>query len=188
MSTRDRIIDAAAEVMRTHGVAHATTKQIARAADCSEALLYKHFPNKTSLLLHVLRERMPPFENGAEPGKRTVESNLTAVAHGAMRFYLRGFPMMASMVAQPELMASFRGTLNGAGPRRPVQIVAEYLAAERELGRIRPEADPVAVAELLMGACFQQGFLAYFEGKTDRPKSAAARLVRALEPELSPQA
>jgi AcrR family transcriptional regulator len=188
MDTRDRILDAAASVMRDRGVAQATTKEIARAADCSEALLYKHFPSKTALLLHVLRERMPAFAAEAAPGERTVEANLATVAHGALRFYLRGFPMMASAVAQPELMAALRASLaeHGAGPGRPVDAVAAYLAAEQRLGRVAAGADPEATAALLMGACFQQGFLAYFAGGTEAPKALADKLVAALMPTLRP--
>ncbi|MGH3995405.1 MAG: helix-turn-helix domain-containing protein, partial [Pseudonocardiaceae bacterium] len=37
MSTRDRILDGAAEVMRTRGLANTTTKEIAKAAGLSEA-------------------------------------------------------------------------------------------------------------------------------------------------------
>jgi AcrR family transcriptional regulator len=188
MGTRDRILDAAAAIMRERGVAHATTKEIARIADCSEALLYKHFPDKTTLLLHVLQERMPAFGAKAVPGEATVEANLEAVAHGALRFYLRGFPMMASAVAQSELMAALRGSLaeHGAGPGRPVDAIADYLASEQGLGRVAAGADPASAAALLMGACFQQGFLAYFEGRADPPKSLAAKLVAAIMPALRP--
>ena len=42
-STRDRMLDAAYTVMRTRGLARATTKEIAREAGFSEAALYKHF-------------------------------------------------------------------------------------------------------------------------------------------------
>ena len=188
MGTRDRILDAAAAVMRDRGVAHATTKEIARVAGCSEALLYKHFPGKTTLLLQVLQERMPAFTAKTVPGEGTVEANLTTVAHGALRFYLRGFPMMASAVAQPELMAALRESLaeHGAGPRHVVTVIADYLAAEQRLGRVAGAADPASAAALLMGACFQQGFLAYFDGRADLPKSAAAGLVAALMPSLRP--
>jgi AcrR family transcriptional regulator len=188
MSTRDRILDAAAAVMRERGVANATTKQIALAAECSEALLYKHFPDKTAMLLAVFRERMPAFTTEAVAGKRTVEENLVAISHGAMQFYLRGFPMMASMVAQPGLLAAFRESLAGyeAGPEKVVTGVADYLRAERELGRISSEADPEAVAALLIGACFQQGFFGYFNGAKDIAKSFAAVLVRGLMEPLRP--
>jgi AcrR family transcriptional regulator len=43
MGTRDDILDAAAEVLRTQGFARATTKSIAQVAGYSEAALYKHF-------------------------------------------------------------------------------------------------------------------------------------------------
>ncbi|WP_129841279.1 TetR/AcrR family transcriptional regulator [Streptomyces sp. RFCAC02] len=188
MNARERILDAAAGVMREQGVANATTKQIARAAGTSEALLYKHFRDKEEILLHVLAERMPAFPTGARAGEGSVEANLTAVAHGALRFYLHAFPMMASMVAQPRLMAAVRDSLAGygAGPRHPVTALTAYLAAERDLGRVAPGADPAAGAALLMGACFQQAFLRYFEGGPDIPEEAAAALVRGLLPALLP--
>jgi len=89
MSTRERILDAAAAVMREHGVAHATTKQIARTAGYSEALLYKHFHDKEDILLHVLQERMPAFTATAAAGEGTVEVNLVEVAHSALRYAQR---------------------------------------------------------------------------------------------------
>ncbi|GAA1694034.1 TetR/AcrR family transcriptional regulator [Glycomyces endophyticus] len=182
MGTRDRILDAAAAVMREKGVAGATTKEIARVAGCSEALLYKHFPDKTTLLLRVLGERMPSFTAAAVPGEGEVAENLAAIAHGALRFYLRGFPMMASAVAQPELLSGLRDSLapHGAGPEVPVAAIADYLAAEQRLERVDPGVDPAAMAALLMGACFQQAFLAHFRGETELPRSAADALVAAL--------
>ncbi|WP_067478015.1 TetR/AcrR family transcriptional regulator [Actinomadura hibisca] len=188
-NARERILDAAAETMRTRGVAHATTKEIARAAGCSEALLYKHFRDKEELLKHVMRERLPSFEEGMAPGTGTVAGNLTTIAHGALRFYQRSFPMMASMVAQPSLMEAARDRMSryDAGPKHPVRFLAAYLSGERELGRIGAAADPEALAALLMGACFQQGFLHYFTAGPDGPdvpESVAADLVDALLPAL----
>jgi AcrR family transcriptional regulator len=188
MSARERILDAAAEVMREHGVAHATTKQIARAAGYSEALLYKHFHDKEDILLHVLQERMPTFTATAAAGKATVESNLVAVAHSALRFYRQAFPMMASMVAQPRLMAIVRDSLAkyGAGPQHPVTALASYLTAEQTFGRVSASANPHTIAALLLGACFQQAFLRYFHGGPDFTKSAASDLVHGLLPALQP--
>ncbi|OLT32622.1 TetR family transcriptional regulator [Actinomadura sp. CNU-125] len=191
MSARERILDAAAEVMRERGVARATTKEIARAAGYSEALLYKHFRDKNELLMLVLRERMPAFSVAGVPGAETVEANLVAVVHNGLRFYRRAFPMMASMVAQPPLMAATREALRkyGAGPHVPVGQLTEYLDAERGLGRVAADADTGSAAALLIGACFQQGFLRYFaEGADtpDPPESHARDLVRPLLPSLLP--
>lgn len=188
MSARERILDAAAEVMREHGVAHATTKQIARAAGYSEALLYKHFDDKEQILLRVLQERMPAFTPTAVPGEGTVETNLVAIAYSALRFYRHAFPMMASMVTQPHLMATARASLTryGAGPHHPVTTLAGYIAAEQDLGRVSADTDPDTAAALLMGACFQQAFLRYYNDGPDFCESDAADLVHGLLPTLQP--
>jgi AcrR family transcriptional regulator len=88
METRDRILDAAAELMRTRGIIRTTTKEIAKAAGFSEATLYKHFRDKEELLLKVLRERMPDFARfGFEAGEGTVEDNLFRLIREALDFY-----------------------------------------------------------------------------------------------------
>jgi AcrR family transcriptional regulator len=191
LSARERILDAAADIMRRHGVAGATTKEIARASGYSEALLYKHFRDKDELMLSVLKERMPPFTSMGVPGEGTVESNLVGIVHGGLRFYRRTFPMMVSMAAQPRLLQATRESLRkyGAGPQEPVRALARYLDAERDLGRVAPAADTGAVAALLMGACFQQGFLRYFaegEDAADLPESFARELVRPVLAEVLP--
>ncbi|MGC4955330.1 TetR/AcrR family transcriptional regulator [Actinomadura citrea] len=191
MSARERILDAAADIMRRHGVARATTKEIAKAAGYSEALLYKHFRDKDELMLSVLKERMPPFTSMGVPGEGTVESNLVKIVHGALDFYRRSFPMMVSMAAQPRLLHATRESLRryGAGPHEPVRALARYLDAERDLGRVAPSADTQAAAALLMGACFQQGFLLYFAEGDDapgHPEPFARDLVRPVLAELLP--
>ncbi|MFI0484562.1 TetR/AcrR family transcriptional regulator [Actinomadura sp. 9N215] len=179
MSARERILDAAADIMRRRGAAAATTKEIAKAAGYSEALLYKHFRDKEELMLRVLKERMPAFVSRGVPGEGTVESNLVAVVGGGVHFYQQSFPMMASMAAQPRLMAASREALRkyDAGPHEPVAALTRYLDAERDLGRVAADADTGAVAALLMGACFQQGFLRYYTVGADgpAPDEAAAR-------------
>ncbi|HEY3684478.1 MAG TPA: TetR/AcrR family transcriptional regulator [Streptosporangiaceae bacterium] len=191
MNARERILDAASEVMRTKGLTSATTKEIARVAGCSEGLLYKHFRDKEELLVHVLKERMPTFTEALDPGRASVEANLVAVAHGALRFFQRSFPIMASMAAQPALMAATRDAMRkyGGGPQHPVDALAEYLRAEQRLGRVAAGAAVQPVAALIMGACFQQGFLSYVaEGAegADIPESTAVTLVQPLLGALLP--
>ncbi|MYW04894.1 TetR/AcrR family transcriptional regulator [Streptomyces sp. SID3343] len=74
--TRQRILDAADHLMRTLGLARTTTKEIARAAGCSEAALYKHFTGKEDLFVAVLQERLPPL--GPLLAQLTVESGTDA--------------------------------------------------------------------------------------------------------------
>lgn len=163
--TRARILDAAHALMSTRGLARATTKEIARAASCSEAALYKHFVSKEELFVAVLQERLPrltPLLNELveQPGERGVVQNLTEIARLACEFYAESFPIAASLYAETALKrrhdASLRET--GMGPHVPVEALDAYLRAERAAGRIAADTDTFAAASLLMGACAQRAF------------------------------
>jgi AcrR family transcriptional regulator len=190
--TRDRILDAAAHVMRTRGFARTTTKEIARAAGYSEATLYKHFTDKTDLFLAVLKERLPSLgstlgalsaaldadtSSPAGPATReSLASRLAATARGAIAFYEASFPISASVFSEPELLAAHHAavTRQGAGPQYPLAALARYLRLEQERGRIRPGADCDAAASLLLGSCFQYAFLRCFAQLPPDPAAAAA--------------
>jgi AcrR family transcriptional regulator len=53
------IIAAAASLFAERGFTGTTTKEIARAACCSEALVFKHFPTKRALYAAILAEKAP---------------------------------------------------------------------------------------------------------------------------------
>lgn len=53
------IIAAAAALFAARGFKGTTTKEIARAACCSEALVFKHFPTKRALYAALLAEKAP---------------------------------------------------------------------------------------------------------------------------------
>ena len=61
VSTRDRILDVTAALMRSAGLTGVTTREIARAAGLTEAALYRHFKSKEDLLTCALAERLPVF-------------------------------------------------------------------------------------------------------------------------------
>ncbi|MDM4762374.1 TetR/AcrR family transcriptional regulator [Galbitalea sp. SE-J8] len=180
--TRERILDAAATVLRERGVAHVTTKEIARAAGCSEALLYKHFSDKQALFMAVLRERAGgALDLGEDPGTGEVRDNLIDTVEGLLAFYVVSFPMSASIFSSHALLTAWREqmTTRGAGPRSPLRALEAYLDAEIELGRLERSTDSFAVASLLCGAAFQHAFLACFDGLTAVPgaRGLAERLV-----------
>ncbi|MFI9488019.1 TetR/AcrR family transcriptional regulator [Promicromonospora sp. NPDC052451] len=190
MSTRERILDAAARVMREQGVAHATTKEIARAAGCSEALLYRHFDDKQGLFMAVLQERLPGFVlPDSAVGSGSVADNLARMVTGLLDFYVESFPVSASIFSSSTLLARHREAIaaHGAGPQTPQVRVQAYLEAERDAGRVRPDADAEAAARLLVGAALHQAFLATFwgDGSTAEP-GLADRLVAPLLPGLLP--
>ena len=183
--TRERILDAANQVMSTLGLARTTTKQIAKAAGYSEATLYKHFSGKTELFLVVLIERLPALVEllrrlPDQAGQGVVAQRLEEMASQALRFYERSFPMLASLFAEPALLARHRQALAavGAGPHQVNELLAAYVRAKRDLGRIDASVDPDAGAAMLLGACFQHAFFSAFSGQpipaAERPRFAAS--------------
>lgn len=189
MSTRDRILDAAAHVMRSRGLARSTTKEIAKAAGYSEATLYKHFQDKTDLFLAVLAERVPSdlgsllADPPARAGHDTVRDTLERVAIAAIDFYQQSFPIAASLFSEPALLAAHRAALHerGTGPHHVSRAVAAYLAEEKRLGRVSADCDPGSAAALLLGACLQHAFLGHFVlADQEPPDRVAAALVGTL--------
>ncbi|MDJ0381367.1 TetR/AcrR family transcriptional regulator [Streptomyces sp. G-G2] len=169
--TPQRLLDAAETLMRTTGLANATTKAIAREAGCSEAALYKHFANKEELFVRVLLERTPNAAAlmtalTADPGELPVEDRLAAIAGHAARFYADTMPIAGSLFAEPALLSRHRAGLKeiGKGPHVVLDALVASLSQDREQGRIRADADPVAAAALLLGACFQRAFFLHFSG------------------------
>jgi AcrR family transcriptional regulator len=164
------MLDAAAHVMRTRGLARATTKEIAKEAGFSEAALYKHFRDKTDMFLAVLSERVPSTLSAVladleqRVGKRPPAETLRDIAVAALSFYSETFVMAAAVFSEPQLLAAHRAALQerDAGPHHVSDAVARYIAAEQSLGRLRADADPRAAADLLLGACFQHAFLTRF--------------------------
>ncbi|MBK3587195.1 TetR/AcrR family transcriptional regulator [Streptomyces microflavus] len=160
---RVRIVDAAHELMLSIGLARTTTKEIAKAAGCSEAALYKYFSGKEELFVTVLAERLPRLGNllgDLRAGDGSVEGNLTDIARVAALFYEQTFPMAASLYAEPQLKRRHEEGVGGleAGPHLPIRQLDAYLRAEQAVGRVRADADTYAAASLLLGACAQRAF------------------------------
>jgi len=184
VAARETILDAAALVMREQGIARATTKEIAKVAGYSEALLYKHFDDKQAIYLAVLKERVGPPVVAVEPGAGDLHDNLVDAVVGLMDFYVKSFPMSASIFSDSALLVAWREgmTARGSGPRGPLRVLEHYLDGELRLGRLPHGTDAAALASLLCGAAFQHAFLACFDGLAAVPdaKGTANHLVGAL--------
>jgi len=185
MSTREAILTAAANVIREKGLANATTREIAREAGCSEALLYKYFADREEIYLGVLRERATRFDDPDElVGTRHVADNLVDLCIPLMQFYVDSLPTTASVFGSPELLTAWRDGLTAktGGPRSPVRSLERYLDAEITLGRVPRDVDTAAVAALLCGAAFQAAYFACFDGLDGVPddEALAVRMVTSL--------
>lgn len=183
--TRTRLVDAARDLMRTAGLARTTTKEIAKAAGCSEAALYKYFSSKEELFVTVLNERLPRLGDllgtlAVDPKGRGVEENLAEIARQAALFYEQTFPMAASLYAEPQLKRRHEEGMRelGSGPHKPIEGLAGYLRAEQRHGRISADADPEAAAALLLGACVQRCFA--WEMAPDGPPQSLDDFARSI--------
>jgi hypothetical protein len=59
-------------------------------------------------------------------------------------------------VAQPKVLTRFAGLPNPmAGGQGLRTYLADYLRAERDLGRLAPHADPDMAATMIIGACHE---------------------------------
>jgi AcrR family transcriptional regulator len=195
---RERIIDAARAVMLNKGLVRATTKEIARTAGVSEGTIYNHFSNKEELFLCTLNELPSGFVTlmrglHERVGTETVPAVLSRVATSALEFYGEAVPMGASFFADPELLARHRELLQqrGTGPQRANEAVAAYLRAEQDLGRVRGDADPDAVAYMLLGALYQYVYWRQFLGRPQQPDADErfiAGILSTLDGALAPVA
>jgi AcrR family transcriptional regulator len=171
MELRDRILEAAEHVIRTDGMSKATTKQIARIADCSEGSLYNHFQSKEDLFIQVMKGHLQGFlavllKLPGRKGTRTVRENLAEVARAAVDYFGLSIVLTASMFTEPVFLNRHRENFQkrNEGPHRANEIVAVYLQAEQRLGRVNAAANPRSVADMLLGACFQHVFHMQFLG------------------------
>ncbi|MFD1660295.1 TetR/AcrR family transcriptional regulator [Streptomyces caeni] len=195
--TRRRLLDAAEKLVRTTGLSGATTKALAREANCSEAMLYKHFESKDALLVCLLRERLPALLSAAygDPAHdvadvQGTEQSCRHLVHRTMRFYETALPLLCPLLADPALLAAYSADplrrSNGT-PEEPLTAVISALERWRAAGRIRSDADLETAATSLVGACFQRFFLRHcgFGEETRDQEEFAAALARALARSLA---
>lgn len=190
--TRQRILDAAQRLLETGGLARLTTKQIARAAGCAEGTLFKHFGRKEDIVLAVVRENAPRFRDVVSqlrPASRSVEKNLEGIALACIRFSDKLIPLGVSLLGDAALLERHRALGPGRGPREAFELIADYVAQEQRAGLIDARVEPVSVAMLLFGPCFQRVFIRQVVGQSPAPAddrtfiaSLVGTIMQGLEP------
>ena len=180
-ATRDRIVQAAADLMYVKGV-HATTLDDVRAATgTSKSQLYRHFPDKEALVHAVIalrgrqvieREtqrlgRLNSFSGLVRWRNALVQAN--SLQNGA---YGCALGSMASELADQDEEA--RVSLGGLF-RSWEELLAAGLRRMQAKGTLRPDADPDQLAVGLMAA-LQGGYLLANTAHDVRPMEIALDL------------
>jgi AcrR family transcriptional regulator len=169
-SLREHLIATAERLIAERGTAGLTVRAIAREAQVADGVLYNHFADKEALLALALHAHVRTVERrlGAPPqvaGEGTVEANLRAyIAHG-LELHIAILPAFAGLLLQPKVLTRFNELPNPAAGGRGLRAdLAAYLLAERELGRLAPDADPEAAATMIIGACHELVLPRMFSG------------------------
>ncbi|HOO41548.1 MAG TPA: TetR/AcrR family transcriptional regulator [Syntrophales bacterium] len=169
--TQKHLIEAADKLLQKTGLTRATTREIARQAGVSEGLLYHYFKDKAELILEVVFHRLRNLHEILENlpfmvGQHTVAENLTRVLERAYDAQYQITPIVCGVFSDHQLRNRTREIIleRNLGPRRPIEILAAYLAAEQKQGRIAAGIAPLSAARLLFASSFTGAMIDQFLG------------------------
>ena len=174
-SVRDRLIDAAEICLRAKGIRSTTVSEVAEVAGVSRGWLYRHFPDKVTLLgaaivrlndaywseAHAMLERFDSIDRQIAAG----------IVHGRGAYDDPGTLLMKLRMDEPEEFAACAGAgVQGLVPDLAV-FWQRYLVAARDRGEIHPDTDIAEASEWVARALLS---LATVPGDTLDPSDADA--------------
>jgi AcrR family transcriptional regulator len=154
------LLDATERLLAVRPVAAITAREIAREADVSSGVLYNYFGDKNALVVAALSRRLGVLVDAFEAsvpqaGTGTGEENLVRLVAAVRTAVDAGHTTAAGLLGSPDLMHRlFEETHAEAQPAaRFMTLLTGWFAAEQGLGRLRTDAEPHAMAGLLVGGC-----------------------------------
>ena len=175
---RRQLFDAAEQVLVRDGVTGLTSRAVTTEAGVAKGVLHRHFADFDAFLADLVLDRIAQLKARGvalrdAAGTGTVTDTLTRALTTLFD------PVMVAIVALVIARDELRSRLRAAGTARfplvgeGAAMIAGYLAAERDLGRIAPDADVDALAPTLIGA----GHLLFTEHRDGPPEPEAVRKV-----------
>ena len=154
---RGQLFDAAERVLLRDGPAALTSRAVTAEAGVAKGVLHRHFADFDAFLTDLALDRIALIDRQAADlraaaGTGTVAGNLTAALPAL--FDPAVLALIRLVIARDELRVRLRAA---AGSRIPLMsestaLVAGYLTAERDLGRIAAGTDIGTLAPTLIGA------------------------------------
>ncbi|NUP08587.1 MAG: TetR/AcrR family transcriptional regulator [Polyangiaceae bacterium] len=175
------ILEAARAVFLERGIL-ATSAEVAQRAGVSEGSIFKRFKTKGELFRAAmgvdLENVLPALQDlVSRAGTRTVEQNLVEAGIETVLFFERIMPIVMMSWSNPKVPGCPHGYSQDPAPLRAQRHVADYLALESRLGRIRTSA-PDVIARAYLGALSHYVFsemLAQCAAPTSSPDGADAQ-------------
>ena len=179
---RGQLFDAAERVLLRTGPSGLTSRAVTAEAGVAKGVLHRHFADFDDFLTALALDRVALIgaaadELHAAAGTGTVAGNLAAVLPEVLSSGYLG--LIRLVIARDELRARLRAA---TGSRLPLMsestvLVARYLEAERDRGRITAGADIATLAPTLIGAVH----LLFSDADGAAPDQAAlARVIAAV--------
>ncbi len=171
---REQLFDAAERVLLRDGPNALTSRAVTTEAGCAKGVLHRHFADFDAFLAELVLDRIGRMDPQAaalreSAGTGTVVGNLTGALTAL--FESVAVAIVPLITFRDELRARLRQTWPAGVPvlTDAAVMIASYLSAERELGRIAADADVDTLAPTLIGA----GHL-LFADRTGAPPEAGA--------------
>jgi AcrR family transcriptional regulator len=171
---RTQLFDAAERVLLRDGPNALTSRAVTTEAGVAKGVLHRHFADFDAFLAELVEDRIDRLARQAAAlrgtvGTGTVAGNLT----GALTELLGSVAVaiVALITFRDDLRARLRQAGHAGVPlmTEAAAMMASYLAAERDLGRIAAEADVDTLAPTLLGAAHL-----LFAGRDGTPPEAEA--------------
>jgi AcrR family transcriptional regulator len=149
---REQLFAAADRVLTRDGPAGLTTRAVTTEAGVANGVLHRHFRDLDEFLAAFVASRLEEIADGAaalpdRAGDGTVTGNLTEAT--VALFGGNANALMSLVVAKPDLGQALEHAAGGLGDIE--RHFADYLDAEKRLGRIGPGADTETLAFTLLG-------------------------------------
>ncbi|MFH8750720.1 TetR/AcrR family transcriptional regulator [Streptomyces rimosus] len=175
---REQLFDAAERVLLREGPSALSSRAVTTEAGCAKGVLHRHFDDFDAFLAELVRDRIARTD-GRAAALRDAAGTGTVVGHLTEALTELFGPVAVAIVglvtSRDELRARLRRTTPAGIPllTEAAAALASYLAAERELGRIAPDADIDSLAPTLIGS----GHLLFADRMGERPGGEAVRRV-----------
>jgi AcrR family transcriptional regulator len=172
---REQLFQAAERVLLRDGPSALTSRAVTTEAGCAKGVLHRHFADFDAFLAELVMDRVARVEQQATAlseaaGAGTVVGNLA----GALTelFGSVAVAIVALITFRDDLRARLRQARPSAGVpvlTEATAMIASYLTAERDLGRLAADADAGTLAATLIGA----GHLLFADRKGTPPDAEA---------------